>query len=77
MFNIRMQFKGIHGQLVIISNVRVTLWEERLSALSPAARMELSTREELPAGADSSWAEWKCINRLRSCFGRAKVTLVK
>lgn len=39
--------------------------------------MSINAKEELPPGADSSWAEWKCLNRLRSGTGRCKVTLKK
>ena len=39
--------------------------------------MSMCAKEELPPGADSSWAEWKCLNRLRTGTGRCKVSLKK
>ena len=39
--------------------------------------MSISANEELPPGADSSWTEWKCLNRLRTGTGRCKVNLKK
>ena len=39
--------------------------------------MSICAKEELPPGADSSWAEWKCLNRLRTGTGRCKVSLKK
>ena len=39
--------------------------------------MSISAKEELPPGADSTWAEWKCLNRLRAGNGRCKVSLKK
>ena len=59
------------------ANTRETLWKERLASLPKAVCMSMGAREELPPGADSSWTEWKCLNRLRSGTGRCKVTLKK
>ena len=58
-------------------NTRAALWEERLDNLPTTTTMSISAKEVLPPGADSSWAEWKCLNRLRSGVGRSKVTLKK
>lgn len=59
------------------SRERVIQWEERLSNLPLTTTMELNVSEALPPGADSSYAMWKCLNRLRSGVGRTKVTLSK
>ena len=53
---------------------RLTLWKER-SPNPPA--MGLQPSEQLPPGADSTWPEWRCLNRLRSGVGRCKVALQK
>ena len=37
--------------------------------------MALPAQEQLPPGANSNYAVWKCLNRLRSGKGRCKVTL--
>ena len=37
--------------------------------------MSISANEELPPGADLSWTEWKCLNRLRTGTGHCKVNL--
>ena len=57
-------------------STRVALWEETIANL-PTTALSISAKEELPPSADSSWAEWKCLNRLRSNTGRCKVTLKK
>ena len=54
-----------------------TQWEERLNKLPPATAMELKASEALPPGADTNYAVWKCLNRIRSGAGRAKATLCK
>ena len=59
------------------SSERVTRWEERLENLPPGTTMELKASETLPPGADTNYAMWKCLNRLRSGVGRAKATLAK
>ena len=41
--------------------IHSSMWEERLSDLSP---MALNPCEELPPGAERTWTEWKCLNRL-------------
>ena len=56
-------------------NTRETLWQDRVALLPSTTSMALLAREELPPGNESSWAEWKCLNRLRSGKGRCKVTL--
>jgi hypothetical protein len=53
---------------------RLNLWKERSPNL-PA--MGLQPSEQLPPGADSTWPEWRCLNRLRSGVGRCKVALQK
>ena len=35
----------------------------------------LEVKETFPPGSDSSWAEWRCLNRLRSGVGRCKVSM--
>ena len=57
------------------TSIRETLWNERLANLSSSITMSLSANEELPPGADSSWTELKCRNRLRTGTGRCKVNL--
>ena len=37
--------------------------------------MGIKPKEELPPGANSSWTEWRCLNRLRTRVGRSKVSL--
>lgn len=59
------------------SSERVTRWEERLDNLPSATTMELKASEALPPGADTNYAVWKCLNRIRSGVGRAKATLAK
>ena len=58
-------------------NMRVVMWEERLSDLSPVSPMSLNPCEELPPGAERTWTEWKCLNRLRTGKGRCKVLIHK
>ena len=60
-----------------ISSERVTRWNERLNNLPPATTMELKLSEALPPGADTDYAVWKCLNRIRAGVGRAKTTLSK
>ena len=60
-----------------VSSERVAIWEERLNNLPPSATMEVRAGEALPPGAETGYAEWKCLNRLRAGVGRAKVTLAK
>ncbi|KAJ4925239.1 hypothetical protein JOQ06_017974 [Pogonophryne albipinna] len=60
-----------------ISSERITRWEERLDNLPSATTMELKASEALPPGADTNYAVWKCLNRIRSGVGRAKATLAK
>ena len=55
-------------------STRVTMWEESFSSVPP---MGINPREELPAGAECKWTEWKCLNRLRTGIGRCKVLLHK
>ena len=57
--------------------MRVAMWEERLSDLSPVSPMALNPSEELPAGAERMWTEWKCLNRLRTGIERCKALLHK
>ena len=45
--------------------VLCTMWEERFSDLSSVSPMAPNPCEELPAGAQCLWAEWKCLNRLK------------
>ena len=54
-----------------------TMWEERFSDLSPVSPMGLKPCEELPAGTESMWMEWKCLKRLRTAIGSSKVLLHK
>jgi hypothetical protein len=54
---------------------RMELWEDKLSNLPAKTLMSLRVKEELPAGADAGWVNWKCLNRLRSGTGRCKTTL--
>ena len=56
-------------------DIRSAYWSERLSNLPSRTTMSLCAKEELPPGADSRWAEWKCLNRLRTGTGRCKVSL--
>ena len=44
--------------------MKVAIWEERLLDLSPVSPMALNPYEELTAGAERMWTEWKCLNRL-------------
>ena len=46
--------------------IRVVMWEERLSDLSPVSPMALNPCEELSAGAERMWTKWKRPNRLRT-----------
>ena len=59
------------------SEARLTTWEEINNSLPSSTTMEIVASEQLPPGADESWAKWKCLNRLRTGVGRAKVTLSK
>ena len=59
------------------SEARLTMWEEINNSLPPSTTMGIVASEQLPPGADESWATWKCLNRLRTGVGRAKVTLSK
>ena len=59
------------------SEARLTMWEEINNSLPPSTTMGFVASEQLPPGADESWAKWKCLNRLRTGVGRAKVTLSK
>ena len=59
------------------ANTRMTLWKQRLANLPTSTAMSIQVKEELPSGADLSWPEWKCLNRLRSGTGRCRVTLKK
>ena len=54
-----------------------TLWKERLANLPQTTSMSIGVKEELPPGADLSWVEWKCLNRLRSSTSPCKSTLKK
>ena len=58
-------------------SMRVTMWEERLSDLSPVSPMALNPCEELPAGAEHMWTELGCLNRLGNGIGHCKVLLHK
>ena len=53
------------------------MWEEINNSLPPSTTMGIVASEQLPPGAGESWAKWKCLNRLRTGVGRAKVTLSK
>ena len=55
------------------TNIRETLWKERLANLPSSITMSISDNEELPPGADLIWTEWKYLNRLRTGTGRCKV----
>ena len=35
----------------------------------------MTATEQLPPGAEAPWAEWKCLNRLRTQVGRCKANL--
>ena len=59
------------------SEARLTMWEEINNSLPPSTTMGIVASEQLPPGADESWAKWKCLNRLRTGVGRVKVTLSK
>ena len=54
---------------------RIKIWEKRL-AKNPV-KTTVPASEDLPPGADSSWAVWKCLNRLRAGVGRCKANLNK
>ena len=56
---------------------REASWKERLASQPTHMSTHMKANEELPPGADSSWSEWRCLNRLRSGVGRCKVTLKK
>ena len=58
-------------------SMRIAMWEERLSDLSPVSPMALNPCEEFPPGAERMWIEWKCLNRLRTGIGCCKVLLHK
>ena len=58
-------------------SIRETLWKERLASLPPSITMSISAKEELPPGADSSWTEWRCLNRLTTGTGRCKANFMK
>ena len=62
---------------ITTSEARVSIWGERISTLPPSTTMGLTVSEQLPPGADASWARWKCLNRLRTGVGRGKVSLNK
>ena len=59
------------------SEARLTMWEEINNSLPPSTTMGIVASEQLPPGADESWAKWKCLNRLKTGVGRATVTLSK
>ena len=48
------------------SEARLTMWEEINNSLPPSTIMGIVASEQLPPGADESWAKWKCLNRLRT-----------
>ena len=52
-------------------------WNDRLCSLPDHVNMSMAAAELLPHGAEASWAEWKCLNRLRTGVGRSKVNLKK
>ena len=58
-------------------HLRETLWRDKLERQPTSMSNSVKAKEELPNGADSSWSEWRCLNRLRSGVGRCKVSLEK
>ena len=51
------------------------MWDERLAGEAHPLELGILPKEELPSGSDSTWAEWKCLNCLRTGVGRTKTTL--
>ena len=60
-----------------VEHTRMALWKERMPDLPRKVSMSMNASEDLPPGADSKYAEWKCLNRLRTGTGRCKETLKK
>ena len=61
----------------VIEGIRSAYWTERLDNFPSRSSMSICAKEKLPPGADSRWAEWKCLNRLRTGTGGCKVSLKK
>ena len=53
----------------VAEDIRSACSTERLDNHPSRSSMSIRAKEELPPGADSSWAEWKCINRLKTGTG--------
>ena len=58
-------------------NTRIALWKEKMPNLPRKVSMSMIASEYLPPGADSTWVEWKYLNRLRTGTGWCKETLKK
>ncbi|XP_072047134.1 carboxypeptidase B-like [Amphiura filiformis] len=59
------------------SEARTQMWKERLSSEAVTTEMGIQPTESLPPGANEVWANWRCLNRLRTGVGRCKDTLHK
>ena len=56
---------------------KLRMWKERRYNLRNDVRMAMPVAETLPPGFTAPWAEWKCLNRLRTGVGRCKANLKK
>ena len=65
----RKSFLNAVNPSAVVEDIRSAYWTERLDNLPSRTSMTMFSKEELPTGADSSWEEWKCRNRLRTGTG--------
>ena len=59
------------------SEAHIAMWKDRLANLPHSPAMNICPDENLPPGWNTTWAKWKCLNRLRAGVGRSKVSLSK
>ena len=57
----RQSFLNAVNPSAVVEDIRSAYWTKRLDYLPSKTSMSMCAKEELTPGADSSWAEWKCL----------------